>query len=712
MFKKNILKRITLLFRAIPKTAVILFCLTVVGMNLLSQFSLVSLPFLAINAGICISWLAFLILDIITKHFGAKAANYLSILAIIVNILVGFIFFILSLIFKNPRFDIFVFNQWSILLASTVAFIISALTNNYVNVFVGKKIKFNPDGGLAFTIRSYVSTFLGQIVDNFLFVFLAFYILPFIPNATQVHWTIWQCLGCSVFGAMIELGSEIIFSPLGYRIVKYWKKHKVGEEYIKTTYRLDKMSAYEIGELVNNRVFTPLEVVKYFEERIDTLNGKINAFTYVKYEEAEKRAIELGKRIENGENLGPFAGVPFALKDFLDSKKGWTNSCGGIRSLNREDKVDSLFCKAMEELGGIAIGKCNAPTYGFRGTCDNLRYGSTKNPYNKKYNSGGSSGGSAAAVSAGLVPIAEGGDAGGSIRIPASWTNIFGFKASNGTVPSHYADSVNPDCFPFCMNGGLTKSVKDAAILLTNMQRYDKEDPFSEKKVRIDYQDYLDKPISGLKIAYTDDFGIFPVEKSIKKRIYSRAKSLERLGAKVTKVDIKLPYTNNELSELWSLSISQESAHECLAYKNSGLDLSNDLPKELLYWNEKALKEKDRLKEYVEAKNEIKKVFDKIFSEYDVIISPVTCCLPVKNDLNSNTKGPEYISGQKVDQLIGFALTYIVNFIGNPACSIPAGFMKHHLPIGLQIIGKYMDDETVIQVASGYERINPYISNK
>ena len=132
----------------------------------------------------------------------------------------------------------------------------------------------------------------------------------------------------------------------------------------------------------------------------------------------------------------------------------------------------------------------------------------------------------------------------------------------------------------------------------------------------------------------------------------------------------------------------------------------------MLYWNEKALKEKDRLKEYVEAKNEIKKVFDKIFSEFDIIISPVTCCLPVENDLNSNTKGPEYISGQKVDQLIGFALTYIVNFIGNPACSIPAGFMKHHLPIGLQIIGKYMDDETVIQVASGYERINPYISNK
>ena len=167
-------KRITLWFKAIPKTAVILFCLAVVGMNVLAQYQLVSLPFLAINAGICISWLSFLILDVVTKHFGAKAANYLSILAIGINLIVGLIFFIISVVLNNPHYDIFAFSAWSILLASTIAFIISALTNNYVNVFIGKKIKNNPDGGLAFTIRSYVSTFLGQVVDNFIFVFLPF----------------------------------------------------------------------------------------------------------------------------------------------------------------------------------------------------------------------------------------------------------------------------------------------------------------------------------------------------------------------------------------------------------------------------------------------------------------------------------------------------------------------------------------------------------
>lgn len=709
MNKNSILSRITLLFKAVPKLAVILFCLTVVGMNVLAQYQLVSLPFLAINAGICISWLAFLILDIITKHFGAKAANFLSILAIIVNLLVGSIFFILSIVFDNPRVDLFAFNAWSILLASTIAFIVSALTNNYVNVFVGKQIKRNPNGGLAFTLRSFISTFLGQIVDNFLFVFLAFFLLPYIPYAIQVRWTIWQCLGASVLGAILELLSEIIFTPIGYKIVNYWRKNKVGEEYIKTTYELEKMSAYEIGELANNKVFTPIEVVKYFEEKINKKNKDINAFTYVKYKEAEEYAKKLEEKIKNGEDVGPFAGVPFGLKDFLDSKKGWTNSCGGIRSLDRIDQSDSPFCEAMEKLGGIAIGKCNAPTYGFRATCDNYRYGPTRNPFNYKYNSGGSSGGSAAAVGAGLLPIAEGGDAGGSIRVPASWTNTFGFKASNGTIAMHYASSVNPESFPFCMNGGITKSVKDAAILLNAMQRYDKEDPFSVNKEKINYCDYLDKPIKGLKIAYTDDFGIFPVDEQIKKRVYKKAKTLERLGAKVERVDIQIPYTQKELSELWAIAISQESAAECLKYQNEGLDLSKDLPEELIYWNDRALKEKERLFEYVKAKLALKSVFDHLFQEYDLILSPVTCCLPPLNSDDGNTKGPESINGQKVDPLIGFAMTYLVNFIGNPACSIPAGFGKHHLPIGLQMIGDYMKDEVVLNFASQYESINPWL---
>ncbi|MBR4600437.1 MAG: hypothetical protein IKO39_10365, partial [Treponema sp.] len=200
--------------------------------------------------------------------------------------------------------------------------------------------------------------------------------------------------------------------------------------------KLEELSAFEIGSLVNERKISPVEVVKYFLDRIEKLNKSVNAFVYVTADYALEKARALEERLEKGENCGPFAGVPFALKDFLPNKKGWQSSHGGVECLVANDETDSVFCTAMEKAGGIAIGKTNAPAYGFRGTTDNLMYGPTSTPFNTKYNSGGSSGGSAAAVAAGLVPIAEGGDAGGSIRIPACFCNLYGFKAGVGTVPS------------------------------------------------------------------------------------------------------------------------------------------------------------------------------------------------------------------------------------------------------------------------------------
>ena len=156
-------------------------------------------------------------------------------------------------------------------------------------------------------------------------------------------------------------------------------------------YKLERLNAYEIGRLVNKRIISPLEVVDYFIERINKRNPSINAFTYLKVEEARKEAKRIEERLNNHEDVGPFAGVPFALKDFLPSKKGWNNSKGGVKSLIREDPISSVFCEAMEKAGGIAIGKCNAPSFGFSGLTYNKMYGSSKNPFNTLYNPGGSS---------------------------------------------------------------------------------------------------------------------------------------------------------------------------------------------------------------------------------------------------------------------------------------------------------------------------------
>ena len=221
------------LIRSVPISSTVIFILAVIVMNFLSRITLLSLPWLALNAGILVSWVSFLFMDILTRHYGARAASRLSFVAIAANLLCSLVCVIISRIWNYPALDMVVGGQWSILLASTLAYIISALTNNYTNVFIGRHLTGDPDGKAAFAARSFISTFVSQIVDNFLFVFLAFLVLPLVPGAFPVRWTLWQCAGCSVTCALLELLSEMVFSPLGYRIATRWREKGVGEEYLR-----------------------------------------------------------------------------------------------------------------------------------------------------------------------------------------------------------------------------------------------------------------------------------------------------------------------------------------------------------------------------------------------------------------------------------------------------------------------------------------------
>ena len=232
---------------------------------------------------------------------------------------------------------------------------------------------------------------------------------------------------------------------------------------------LERLSGTALGKLVKKGEISPTEVIRYFADRIEKRNKSINAFTYTKIDEALSEAKNLEKRLLAHEEAGPLAGVPVALKDFLPSKKGWTNSHGGVRSLIREDGENSAFCNAAEAAGAIALGKTNAPAFAFRGTTDNKLYGPTSTPFNVEYNSGGSSGGSAAAVADGLILIGEGSDGGGSIRIPSSWCQCFGFKASVGTIPSVCRPDGWTATHPYCFNGAITKTVEDSAVMLNFM---------------------------------------------------------------------------------------------------------------------------------------------------------------------------------------------------------------------------------------------------
>lgn len=224
-----------ILFRCIPSTVVSLFVVSVICMNLLANKTLVQTSWIALDGGILISWLSFMCMDIITKYFGPKASNTIAIMASCINLLTCLIFYIVSII-PSEADDYTALNRtlggtWFILLGSTVAFLSSAVINNIINITLGRLFRNNPDGKLAFAVQSYVSTFVGQFLDNLIFSVMVFVI--FAPIFWDgFHWTPIQCVMCALTGAIAELLLEIIFSPFGYRIFRKWKKLNIGREYL------------------------------------------------------------------------------------------------------------------------------------------------------------------------------------------------------------------------------------------------------------------------------------------------------------------------------------------------------------------------------------------------------------------------------------------------------------------------------------------------
>ena len=224
-----------ILLRCIPATAVSLFVVSVISMNLLANKTIVQTGWIALDGGILISWLSFMCMDVITKYFGPKASNTIAVLAACINLLTCLIFYVASIIPSNAgdytELDSILGGTWFILLGSTVAFLVSAVINNFLNFAVGKAFRKNPDGRLAFITQTYVSTFIGQFCDNLIFAVIVF--MGFAPVFWDgFHWTFIQCVTCSLTGATAELLMEVFFSPIGYRIVKKWKAHDVGREYL------------------------------------------------------------------------------------------------------------------------------------------------------------------------------------------------------------------------------------------------------------------------------------------------------------------------------------------------------------------------------------------------------------------------------------------------------------------------------------------------
>lgn len=478
--------------------------------------------------------------------------------------------------------------------------------------------------------------------------------------------------------------------------------------------KLETLSAKALGELVKKQEVSPTEVIDYFADHIANGNKTLNAFTYTKIDDAMNEARILEDKLLAGDEIGPFAGVPVGLKDFLPSKKGWTNSHGGVPALTQVDDGDSMFYTAARDLGAIAIGKTNAPPFGFKGTCDNKQYGPTRNPFNLDYNSGGSSGGSASAVGGLLVPMCEGGDAGGSIRIPAAWCNCFGFKPSIGTVPSVCRPDAWSATHPYCFNGAITRTVEDSAMMLNSMARYDRRDPLSLPiNSQKDFVKLMKKPIDKMRIGFTYGFNMFPIHSEVRRSIDDSVKLLQNAGIEVDEVHFDFKHSLDDMARCWCWAISVDTAYDLATWKKDGLDLIADhsqyLTPEFIYWNKYAHNATIfDMKQFNDIRTDILDQFETAFESYDLIISPVTCCPPLSNENNGRSER-DYGLGLNFDlDFIEFGQTFLVNFVGYPAASIPVGLTSNGLPLGLHAIGPKYQDEDVFAISSFFEQMRPW----
>ncbi len=477
---------------------------------------------------------------------------------------------------------------------------------------------------------------------------------------------------------------------------------------------LNGFSATQLGKLVNAKQISCQEVLDLTEKKIAEVNPKINAIVYTKFDEARKAASKLQEKIQKGENVGPLAGVPVALKDFLPSKKGWPATHGGVKSLQTIDDADSMFCKAAESQGAIVIGKTNAPSFGFRGLTDNYMYGPTSTPFKVGYNSGGSSGGSCAAVSSGLVKLAEVGDAGGSGRIPAAWCLTFGFKPSAGIVPSVCRPDAWTATHPYCCGGPTAQTVLDAATIMDKMTGFDPRDPLSVPIRPKVFSEEMFSSIRGMKIGVTYDFGTFPdPEDEIVNSVAEIAQVLKNAGAQVKEAKFSVDYSLQELEQAWLIGICLDTAIDMELWKKNGFDFKkdhySDVPKEFFEYNDIAINSNAMdYRKFHDIRTAILDSHVDVFNDCDVVIAPVSGCLPVKNATNGDTKGPDHIREVKVDPLIGFAYTYLENMTGYPAASVPFGLSKEGLPIGIQVIGRRYFDEDVFAVAHAIEELHPW----
>ena len=441
------------------------------------------------------------------------------------------------------------------------------------------------------------------------------------------------------------------------------------------------------------------ELMRRFLARIEEVNPAVNAIVTLAPEAAIEGARAADAALARGETPGPLHGLPVAVKD-LTPTRGIRTTFGSPIYRDFVPDEDALYVERMRAAGAIVIGKTNTPEFGAGSQTFNPVFGATRNPYATERTCGGSSGGAAVAVACGMLPLADGTDMGGSLRNPASWSNVVGFRTSPGRVPVWPRNMLYN---PLGVAGPIARHAADAALLLSAMAGPDPRVPLSIETPGDRFREPIERDFKGARVAWSPTLGGYPVEPAVLEVCGAAAARFEDLGCTVEEADPDLRDADEIFQTLRAFSFAM--AHE------EHIRHHREKMKDTVVWNvEKGL----ALGAMDVAHAEIKRaaLLDRavgFFGRFDYLVCPTTQVPPFPVD----TDWVREINGVKLETYIDWmAACYAITVTGCPSISVPAGFTADGLPVGIQIVAPPKCDFEALQLAHAYEGVFDFASRR
>ncbi|UCH50425.1 MAG: amidase [Chloroflexota bacterium] len=451
--------------------------------------------------------------------------------------------------------------------------------------------------------------------------------------------------------------------------------------------------AYKLAEMIREKKLSPIELTKAILARIEELNPKLNAYLTVAADEAMFQAKEAEKEVMDGGKIGPLHGVPVSIKDLLPTKDMRT-TMGSWVYRDWIPEAEGTMVQRLRASGAIIIGKTNTPEFGFACVVENKLGDYCRNPWNTDRNSGGSSGGAAAGVAAGICPLGQASDGGGSTRIPSSFCGVYGLKASYGRVPK----AVQPwgVSHVTCLDP-IGRNVRDAALMLQVMAGPDGMDYTCIKAQPPDFVKAATEELKRMRIAWSPDLGYkVPVDPEINKAVENAAKTFADMGHTVERAE---PATGDTF-DLWDVLFASR-------YYIYLRPLLEEHPDELMDYTRMLLECARGLSGLEVAAGwaqleRLRGLVGDFFESYDLLLCPTTAVTAPPVGKRGRGRGRGFIDWD----FIPFTATF--NLTGNPAASVPCGFSSEGLPIGLQIVGRFEDEVTVLRASAAFEEEKPW----